>query len=108
MAEQSKLEQIAITKRANLLVANTYLEGDSKEYTATNSRAMSDSKTPIQGKGTGVELDTTNGGGDYDINGNPLYPGSGRKKGLAQNNYNNTNGYTAPDMSGNIGQVTID
>lgn len=105
---QSKLEQIAIAQRANLLPFNYYNSADSNNnYSATHTRALSDDLTPVNGKGTGVYLDTANGGGSLDIYGIAQAAGSGRIGNITFNFYNSGNGYTTPDMSGNIGQVTI-
>lgn len=104
--KQTKLEEVAISQRASLTTKNVYNSSDpSKNYTAKHTRALSDDETPIQGKGTGVFLDTNNGGGSYDIYGNPAIPGSGRKAGMSSNKYDGENTYKAPDMSKNSGQV---
>jgi hypothetical protein len=72
MSGQSKLEEIAIAKRKELIAGNTYNSvSDTNKYSATHTRAMSDNTTPVNGKGTGVFLDTYNGGGSLDINGSP-------------------------------------
>lgn len=112
MAEQSDLEKIAIIERNKLKGKNVYNDLDGNKYEPGHTRALSDTTTPIHGKGTGKEApmgpDVTNGGGDMDINGNPNYPGSGRIKSVASNEYNENKKYEKPDMSGNIGQVVID
>jgi hypothetical protein len=67
--------------RLNAIVINTaqWSYGPATPYSVTNTRALSDSTTPVYGKGTGLFLDTDNGGGEYDINGNQTnFPGSGR------------------------------
>jgi hypothetical protein len=108
MAEQSKLEQIAIQKRKELLSKNVFNnEDDSNNYTAKHTRALSDQETPTHGKGTGVFLDTYNGGSDVDINGTPSIPGSGRVSNLAKNKFNSENEYKTPDTSKNDGQVKL-
>ncbi len=105
---QSKLEQIAIQQRASLLPFNYYNSADSNNnYSATHTRAISDDVTPVNGKGTGLYLDTANGGGSLDIYGIPQAAGSGRIGNITFNFYNQNNGYGHPDTSGNIGQVTI-
>lgn len=108
---QSKLEQIAIQERATMLAANTYdSAAPANGYSETHTRALSDTLTPDYGKGTGVFMDTTNGGSDIDINGNPNISASGRLANIAINQYNgNTpaNGYQTPNTSANIGQVII-
>jgi hypothetical protein len=108
----SQLEQIAIAARNTLIATNNYDNAsNSNNYGATHTRALSDTLTPVYGKGTGVFLDTYNGGGDFDINGNPAAGGSGRLAAYANNGstwgYTPTTVYTAPNTSGNIGQVTI-
>jgi hypothetical protein len=108
----NKLEQAAIATRDALLAINGYDNAsDSNNYSATHTKALSDQSTPIKGKGTGVFLDTYNGGGDLDINGNPTYGGSGRLAAFANNG--STWGYTPdayyqhPDTSGNVGQISF-
>jgi hypothetical protein len=104
----NKLEQAAIAARNTLLPTNTYNNADgSNNYTATHTRALSDSETPVAGKGTGVFLDTYNGGGSLDINGNPAAAGSGRIQNVAVNQYNGGNTYQHPDTSGNVGQFSF-
>ena len=112
MAHQSKLEEAAIATRNMLLATNAYNnEADANNYSATHTKALSDQRTPIKGKGTGVFMDTYNGGGDFDINGNPTYAGSGRKAAIANNgstwNMSPQNPYHSPDTSANVGQVVI-
>jgi len=87
----SILEILAKKERNNLTTVNLYKynwntpDNVSNKYSVIHTRAISDAKTPIYGKGTGIFLDTTNGGGDYDINGNSNYTGSGRLKAIALN-----------------------
>jgi hypothetical protein len=108
MAQQSDLEKIAIQVRDGLVVRNTYNSvDDSNNYGETHTRALSDQQTPVAGKGTGVFLDTYNGGGDYDINGHPNKPGSGRIKNKAFNEYNEDKVYEHPDTTLNQGQVNF-
>lgn len=117
---QSPLEAAAIAARASLIPQNTYNNfAPANEYTATHTRALSDTTTPIYGKGSGGFLDIDNYasvGGDFDINGNnTLYIGSGRNPQLTMNSslwgygpsgLGMTN-YQQPDTSLNIGQVII-
>jgi hypothetical protein len=108
----NKLEEAALIRREALIAINSYNnEARANNYSATHTRALSDSNTPIYGKGTGVFMDTYNGGGDIDINGNPTYGGSGRLAAFANNSskwgYGPTKYYTQPDMSGNVGQVSF-
>ena len=105
---QSKLEEIAIEIRDRLKARNIYNDIDANNYSATHTRALSDSKTPVTGKGTGVFLDTFNGGGDLDINGAPNSAGSGRKQNLLKNEFNPQRPYDHPDTNGNVGQVVIE
>jgi len=108
MSEQSKLEKVALAVRDGLIARNIYNGADDANgYGPTHTRALSDQTTPVAGKGTGIFLDTYNGGGDYDINGHPNKPGSGRIKNKAMNQYNENKTYQKPDTSGNIGQVTF-
>jgi hypothetical protein len=106
------LEQAAIAARNTLIAINGYDNVDSaNNYTATHTKALSDQQTPVQGKGTGVFLDTYNGGGSFDINGAPNAVGSGRLAAYANNlstwGYGPSAYYTTPDTSGNVGQVTF-
>lgn len=104
----NKLEEAAIAARDALVTKNTYKGDESgNEYSATHSRALSDAKTPVNGKGTGVFLDTYNGGGSLDINGNPAAAGSGRIQNIVKNEYNKDKEYTHPDTSGNVGQFSF-
>ena len=108
----NRLEQIAIAQRNVLIASNNYDNANpSNNYSATHTRALSDQATPIYGKGTGIFLDTYNGGGDVDINGNPVYGGSGRLAAFANNGstwgYTPSSNYTAPDTTGNVGQVVL-
>ncbi len=105
MAEdkQSKLEKIAIDQRQSQLTKNTYTDADpSKNYTGKHTRALSDDETPVNGKGTGVFMDTNNGGSSVDIYGNMQFAGSGRKAALASNKFDPENTYKQPDTSKNI------
>lgn len=102
----NKLEEAAIQQRAALIPQNIYNSSDaSQNYNVGHTNAISDGD--LKGKGTGIHLDTYNGGGDFDINGNPNIVGSGRIQNLVINQYNDDNGYEHPDTSGNIGQVVI-
>jgi len=112
---QSKLEQIAIAQRGILIPINSFNNEDAaNNYTATHTKALSDTLTPEAGRGTGNFLDVENMsvGTQTDINGDPTTPGSGRNPAFANNG--STWGYTpdaiyqAPDTSLNIGMVVID
>lgn len=109
MPTQSKLEQIAIAQRDILIARNTYNnESDTTTYNPTHTRALSDAKTPVHGKGTGSFLDVHNGGSFDDIYGNANNAGSGRLKNLAINTFKDTKPYTAPDTTQNQGQIRIE
>jgi hypothetical protein len=102
----NKLEQAAIDRRNALIPLNGYNNASaSNEYSATHPNSLSDGDN--KGKGTGVFMDSYNGGDDIDINGNPNYAGSGRLQNQAFNQYNESKGYTKPDTSGNIGMVVF-
>lgn len=108
----NKLEEAAIAARNTLIAINGYDNvADANNYTATHTKALSDQSTPVKGKGTGVFLDTYNGGGSVDVYGNPTYGGSGRIAAYANNlstwGYGPSAYYTTPNTSGNIGQVTF-
>jgi hypothetical protein len=117
---QSPLEAAAITQRNMLMAISTYNNAAAaNNYTATHTRAVSDSTTPIYGKGSGQFLDIDNYGGvggDWDINGNQLNSaGSGRMPAFALNSSTwgyGPNGlgmqnYQIPNTAGNVGQVII-
>ena len=106
----NKLEEAAIIRREALIAINSYNnEDEANNYSAKHSRELSDQSTPLYGKGTGIFMDTYNGGSDIDINGNPTYGGSGRLSAFANNastwGYGPDEYYKSPDTSGNKGQV---
>ena len=117
---QSPLEAAAIAARNTILPINTYNNfAAANEYTATNTRALSDQTTPVYGKGSGQFLDIDNYGGvggDWDINGNQANSvGSGRNPAMSLNSstwgYGPTGlglvAYQHPNTAGNAGQVII-
>ena len=104
---QSDLERLGIDARETNIVKNEYQEDDSKQYNDRHTKALSDDKTPRNGRGTGVYLDTYNGGTIDDIEGTPSIPGSGRKKNLAINKFDKENPYKNPNTGRNRGQVRI-
>ena len=88
----SNLEIIGINERSGLVTPNLYKQNwttpnnTTDNYSVLHTRALSDTTTPIYGKGTGLFLDTSNGGGEYDINGyQTQYPGSGRLNAIGIN-----------------------
>lgn len=117
---QSPMEAAAIAARNTLLPRNVYNNyASANNYGATHTRAVSDSTTPIYGKGSGNFLDIQNYsgvGGEWDINGNAANSvGSGRNPQISLNaglwGYGPSavagSNYTMPDMSLNVGQVII-
>jgi hypothetical protein len=108
MAKQSKLEQIAIEQRNRLVVKNDFNNNtNNNNYTENHTKAVSDTETPIHGKGTGEYLDTENGGGSHDVFG--VNGGSGgRLNSLNKNEFNKVDEYEEPDTSLNSGQYRID
>lgn len=104
----SRLEEIGEQTRKELIKKNPYSRtSEDNKYSAGHTRAVSDQKTPEQGKGTNIFLDTYNGGSDVDINGNPDKSGSGRLGNMGFNQYGKDNQYTHPDTSDNEGQITL-
>ena len=117
----NKLEQAAIAKRDELIAINKFDNvANSNNYTATHTRALSDSQTPVHGKGNpndgSIESSALGGGyynisgpvgGSYDINGSPSMVGSGRIGNVTKNSFNFNVQYQHPDTSLNIGQVTF-
>ncbi len=117
----NRLEQIAINKRDELIAINKFDNvANSNNYAATHTKALSDSQTPVHGKGNPNDSSIDNGalgggfynisgalGGSYDINGNPAIVGSGRIANVTKNGYNFNVQYQKPDTSSNVGQVTF-
>lgn len=89
----SRLEEIANQARQALILQNIYFKETGKFYdvshpNANQNQGGADDRLNIKGKGTnGGYLDTTNGGGYYDINGRPDVDGSGRNAALTKNIY---------------------
>jgi hypothetical protein len=117
---QSPLEAAAITQRNILIPKNTYNNVSvSNNYGATHTRAVSDTTTPIHGKGSGQFLDIFNYGGvggEWDVNGNQANSiGSGRNPELTLNasiwGYGPSqvagSDYTTPNTTLNRGQVIL-
>ena len=75
----TKLEELGEKYRTDNIIKNTYQNAEGNEYRDTHPNALSDGDN--KGKGTGGNsdsLNTSSGGGDMDINGNPSEPGTGR------------------------------
>lgn len=120
MGKQSRLEFEALNKRHDLQVISDY-QKEVNEYSESHKDAMSDGD-PL-GKGTGVSMgfsvpgqttnkginysniDTTKGGGQYDIDGRDGV-GGGRKYSASMNLYNNENSYgpESVDTSANVAE----
>jgi hypothetical protein len=109
MAKQQRLEQEAIPHREELLLKNDYQAG-ALEYNESHKDALSDGD-PL-GKGTGEAMgvaplpgsvldkgisrrnvNTSNGGGQYDIEGRPEVGKSGRVELMAMNLYSEHDSY---------------
>ena len=54
MSKQSRLENIAISKRDSLIIKNEYSEIEGKEYNETHKDALSDGD--VNGKGNGTSM----------------------------------------------------
>lgn len=123
MSKQSRLENIAISKRDSLIIKNEYSEIEGKEYNETHKDALSDGDVNGKGNGTSMtyaipETDSfyisnegvrvqkinystivthENGantiGGEYDRNGNPSIKKSGRNGLMNINKFSPGNEY---------------
>lgn len=116
---QTELEKKGIEARKKAEVENAkkgYSSEDSLQYNGSNKNALSDGD--IKGKGTnaqspghvkGSRFDTLNGGGLYDIKGNPNAGDSGREFLTTINTYGPTNEYgiNSIDTSENDSQGQI-
>jgi len=120
MGKQSRLEFEALNKRHELQVISDY-QKEVNEYSESHKDAMSDGD-PL-GKGTGVSMgfsipgqttnkginysniDTTKGGGQYDIEGRDGV-GGGRNYSANINLYNSENSYGSDsvDTSANVAE----
>lgn len=130
MAEQSRLEAEALEYRKESLIQNDYQKDIELNYSESHEDAKShgDENHPL-GKGTGngghtyilpnknaskdgytTTLDTTKGGGSYDIFGRPGV-GGGRNKAFSINIYNPQRPYgtNSVDTSANVadGQYVV-
>jgi hypothetical protein len=120
---QTDLEYAAIIQRGVLIPKNLYNStAAANQYSLTHTRAITDNQTVNAGRGTGTFLDINNYGAGlgWDRTGNPN-PGSivgagiGRSPSITINNATwqmgptalNMQNYSAPNMSLNVGQVTI-
>lgn len=123
MSKQSRLENVAISKRDSLIIKNEYSEIEGKEYNETHKDALSDGDVNGKGNGTSMtyaipETDSfyisnegvrvqkinystivthENGantiGGEYDRNGNPSIKKSGRNGLMNINKFSPDNEY---------------
>jgi hypothetical protein len=80
----NELSQIAVQQRSKLFPKNDYK--DTNKYSSTNPNAIADGDE--LGKGTGVFLDTINGGSSIDA--------LERKNGIKVNEYQANKPYTTP------------
>jgi hypothetical protein len=101
---KSRLEEDGDIYRVQNIIKNQYQSSDGKKYGETHPNALSDGDK--KGMGTGVFLDTTEGGNQTDVLGDPSIPNSGRLQNLKVNKYNADNPYTTPDVGDNEGQFT--
>ncbi len=101
----SKLEQLGNQYRKDNIIKNTYQNAEGNEYNAKHKNALSDGDN--KGKGTGVFLDTYNGGGVNDELGAPSEPGSGRKGNIVKNQYSADKPYSHPNTEDNNGQFRV-
>lgn len=83
---KTKLEKLADQFRIDNTKANTYLPGSGKQYDQGHPNALADGDDKGRGTNSNSDLlNTTSGGNDIDINGNPTYPGTGRNQLIARN-----------------------
>jgi len=91
----TKLEELGDKYRVDNIRRNEYQPSDGKGYGANHPNALGDGDD--KGKGMGGnsdQINTTEGGSDVDINGNPSEPGTGRNALIAPNEskYGSTTG----------------
>ena len=82
--------KISDEQRAKMFASNVYSPQNPYGATHVNStqaHGAQDDSINAKGKGTGRFMDTSNGGGYYDIYGHPNHPSSGRVNLLAMNKY---------------------
>lgn len=93
----SKLEELAKTARESMLSKNIYTsetQYGSSHPNATQAAGGNDDPLNIMGKGTGIVLDTTNGGSSVDVNGSPSIAVPTGRAALQKNEYNADNVYS--------------
>lgn len=83
----NELGLIGQQKRTDLITVNDYKQS-ANEYSSTNKDAMSDGD--VNGKGTGIFLDISNGGSSEDI--------TIRKEQIKGNEYQKNKPYTTPSV----------
>lgn len=89
----SKLEEIGNATRAELLLKNIYQDQSGLQYSVTHLNATQakggiDDQNNAKGKGTGIKWDTSNGGSDIDVYGDPTIINTGRVAIYNENQYN--------------------
>jgi hypothetical protein len=93
----SKLEELANTARESMLSKNVYTPNSqysSSHPNATQAGGGIDDPLNVKGKGTGITLDTTNGGSSIDVNGSPSIAVPTGRAALQGNEYNSNNIYS--------------
>ena len=91
----TKLEELGDEYRKENLRRNEYQDSEGKKYGEGHPNATSDGDNKGKGAGGNSDLiNTTEGGSDVDINGNPSEPGTGRNALIARNEgkYGSTTG----------------
>jgi len=101
----SKLEELGNQYRKDNITKNTYQNAQGNEYGAKHKNALSDGDN--KGKGTGLFLDTYNGGGQQDEIGSSNEPGSGRIANITKNQYSAEKPYTTPETDENKDQFRV-
>ena len=90
------LEELGDEYRKENIIKNTYQNAQGNQYGQKHKNALSDGDN--KGKGTGLFLDTYNGGGIDDIVGSSNEPGSGLLSKLIKNKYSEEKPYTHPTI----------
>jgi len=82
----TKLEELGDEYRKDNLRRNEYQDSDGKRYDEGHPNAKGDGDSKGKGMGGNSDLiNTTSGGSDIDVNGNPSEPGTGRNALIARN-----------------------
>jgi hypothetical protein len=93
-----ELTRYAEEYRRRLIIENGYNNTPGNVYGVNHPNATlavgANDPNNLRGRGTGVYLDTSNGGTSVDINGLPDYPNTGRIGTLFLNRFTPTNPYS--------------